>query len=188
MILFFLKEFMLATDMTASGSPEEKLRWAFKMYDKVDQRTWWWGWWKWCAKNDCPEDYSIFLFQFWWWTKHWCKLCFDTSITSLIVRILFRTILERSRWPSLSRSLGLSTRWRWSPAWKSDSMVRQNFCRAWTRSLPLRGRRRSSSSWTRMGTGNSMRRSSAGFVLLWWDEEDGEDGDEEGRTPLKVED
>ena len=40
-----LKEFMLATDMTASGSPEEKLRWAFKMYDKVDQRTWWWGWW-----------------------------------------------------------------------------------------------------------------------------------------------
>ena len=29
-----LKEFMMATDMTASGSPEEKLRWAFKMYDK----------------------------------------------------------------------------------------------------------------------------------------------------------
>jgi hypothetical protein len=25
------KEFMLATDMTASGSPEEKLRWAFKV-------------------------------------------------------------------------------------------------------------------------------------------------------------
>ena len=25
---------MLATDMTSSGSPEEKLRWAFKMYDK----------------------------------------------------------------------------------------------------------------------------------------------------------
>ncbi len=25
---------MLATDMTASGTPEEKLRWAFKMYDK----------------------------------------------------------------------------------------------------------------------------------------------------------
>ena len=25
---------MMATDMTASGSPEEKLRWAFKMYDK----------------------------------------------------------------------------------------------------------------------------------------------------------
>ena len=44
-LLSFLKEFMLATDMTASGSPEEKLRWAFKMYDKVDQRTWWWGWW-----------------------------------------------------------------------------------------------------------------------------------------------
>lgn len=28
------KEFMLATDMTASGTPIEKLRWAFKMYDK----------------------------------------------------------------------------------------------------------------------------------------------------------
>ena len=28
---------MLATDMTASGSPEEKLRWAFKMYDKVER-------------------------------------------------------------------------------------------------------------------------------------------------------
>ena len=25
---------MLATDMTSGGSPEEKLRWAFKMYDK----------------------------------------------------------------------------------------------------------------------------------------------------------
>ena len=25
---------MLATDMTSSGSPEEKLRWSFKMYDK----------------------------------------------------------------------------------------------------------------------------------------------------------
>ena len=25
---------MLATDMTASGTAEEKLRWAFKMYDK----------------------------------------------------------------------------------------------------------------------------------------------------------
>ena len=24
----------MATDMTASGTPEEKLRWAFKMYDK----------------------------------------------------------------------------------------------------------------------------------------------------------
>ena len=24
----------MATDMTSSGSPEEKLRWAFKMYDK----------------------------------------------------------------------------------------------------------------------------------------------------------
>ena len=25
---------MIATDMTNSGNPEEKLRWAFKMYDK----------------------------------------------------------------------------------------------------------------------------------------------------------
>jgi Ca2+-binding EF-hand superfamily protein len=25
---------MMATDMTASGTPEEKLRWAFKLYDK----------------------------------------------------------------------------------------------------------------------------------------------------------
>lgn len=28
------KEFMLATDMTTGGSAEERLRWAFKMYDK----------------------------------------------------------------------------------------------------------------------------------------------------------
>ena len=28
------KEFMIATDMTSSGDPEEKLRWAFRMYDK----------------------------------------------------------------------------------------------------------------------------------------------------------
>merc|ERR1719342_457308 len=28
------KEFMLATDMTTGGTVEEKLRWAFKMYDK----------------------------------------------------------------------------------------------------------------------------------------------------------
>jgi Ca2+-binding EF-hand superfamily protein len=25
---------MIATDMNSSGDPEEKLRWAFKMYDK----------------------------------------------------------------------------------------------------------------------------------------------------------
>ena len=25
---------MLATDLTAGGSPEDKLRWAFKMYDR----------------------------------------------------------------------------------------------------------------------------------------------------------
>ena len=33
-IKILIQEFMMATDMTASGSPEEKLRWAFKMYDK----------------------------------------------------------------------------------------------------------------------------------------------------------
>ena len=32
--IFPLQEFMIATDMTNSGDPEEKLRWAFKMYDK----------------------------------------------------------------------------------------------------------------------------------------------------------
>ena len=26
---------MIATDMTSSGDPEEKLRWAFRMYDKA---------------------------------------------------------------------------------------------------------------------------------------------------------
>ena len=35
-----LQEFMMATDMTASGSPEEKLRWAFKMYDKDGSGEW----------------------------------------------------------------------------------------------------------------------------------------------------
>ena len=30
----FNQEFMIATDMTTGGSVEEKLRWAFKMYDK----------------------------------------------------------------------------------------------------------------------------------------------------------
>ena len=29
-----LKEFMIATDMTTGGSVEERLRWAFKMYDQ----------------------------------------------------------------------------------------------------------------------------------------------------------
>ena len=29
-----LQEFMIATDMCSSGTPREKLRWAFKMYDK----------------------------------------------------------------------------------------------------------------------------------------------------------
>ena len=37
MKILLCQEFMLATDMTASGTPEEKLRWAFKMYDKVDK-------------------------------------------------------------------------------------------------------------------------------------------------------
>ena len=36
-----VQEFMMATDMTASGSPEEKLRWAFKMYDKDGSGEWW---------------------------------------------------------------------------------------------------------------------------------------------------
>jgi Ca2+-binding EF-hand superfamily protein len=29
-----LQEFMLATNLAQAGTPEEKLRWAFKMYDK----------------------------------------------------------------------------------------------------------------------------------------------------------
>ena len=29
-----MQEFMIAMDMSRSGDPEEKLRWAFKMYDK----------------------------------------------------------------------------------------------------------------------------------------------------------
>ena len=32
--IFIYQEFMMATDMTGSGTPEEKLRWAFHMYDK----------------------------------------------------------------------------------------------------------------------------------------------------------
>ena len=35
---FIVKEFMLATNMAESGSPEEKLRWAFKMYDEDNSR------------------------------------------------------------------------------------------------------------------------------------------------------
>ena len=31
---------MIATDMTSGGSPEEKLRWAFKMYDKDGSGMW----------------------------------------------------------------------------------------------------------------------------------------------------
>ena len=33
------KEFMLATDMTASGTPEEKLRWAFKVSCKTVSKS-----------------------------------------------------------------------------------------------------------------------------------------------------
>ena len=29
-----MKEFMIATDMTTSGSLDEKLRWTFKIYDE----------------------------------------------------------------------------------------------------------------------------------------------------------
>ena len=29
-----MQEFMIATDMTSCGSTDEKLRWAFKMYDE----------------------------------------------------------------------------------------------------------------------------------------------------------
>lgn len=32
-VFSFLKEFMLATDMTTSGSADEKARWTFKMFD-----------------------------------------------------------------------------------------------------------------------------------------------------------
>ena len=33
-LISICQEFLLALDITAGGSPEEKLRWAFKMYDK----------------------------------------------------------------------------------------------------------------------------------------------------------
>ena len=33
-IQIMIQEFMIATDMTSCGTPDEKLRWAFKMYDE----------------------------------------------------------------------------------------------------------------------------------------------------------
>ena len=33
-VLLLEQEFMIATDMTTGGTLEERLRWAFKMYDE----------------------------------------------------------------------------------------------------------------------------------------------------------
>ena len=42
---------MLATDMTGAGSPEEKLRWAFRMYDKDNSGE------KYSIKDNSGEKY-----------------------------------------------------------------------------------------------------------------------------------
>ena len=35
-----LKEFLIAIDMSINGSPEEKLRWGFRIFDKDGSGEW----------------------------------------------------------------------------------------------------------------------------------------------------